>query len=94
MNIGSEDKNDFIVTELLTEKINYWIGLTDLETEDVWKWTSGATLSGYINWAPNQPNNYKEQDCAEILNKNENKIGKWSDTSCSDNRGFICELIW
>ena len=94
MNIGSEDENNFILKEFLKERIDYWIGLTDLETEGVWKWTSGAPLSGYMYWVPKQPNNYKEQDCAAISNKSQENAGKWHDYYCSETKGFICELIW
>ena len=88
MNIGSVDENNFIQREFLKEEKNYWIGLTDSETEDIWKWTSGATLSGYINWEINQPNNYNEQDCGAIKMN-----GKWHDILCSAHTAFICELI-
>jgi len=92
VNIGSADENNFIKREFLTGGSDYWIGLTDPETEGNWKWTSRATLTGYNNWCKNQPNDYKGQDCAAIKAANQN-IGKWHDIRCSGNKRFICELI-
>jgi hypothetical protein len=34
----------------------FWIGLTDEETEGVWKWVSGEDVT-YTNWTPLEPNN-------------------------------------
>jgi len=92
VNIGSADENNFIKREFLTGRRDYWIGLTDSESEGTWRWTKGATLTGYNNWSNNQPNDYKGQDCGAILSGNQN-TGKWHDVSCSGKKRFICELI-
>ena len=94
MTIESADKQNFIYEEFLagTGSKDYWIGLTDSETEGNWKWANGATLTGYNNWASNQPNDYRGQDCAAITGETQNS-GKWHDVSCYFNKGFICELI-
>ena len=94
MNIGSVDEDNFIQREFLIGKVDFWIGLTDSETEGIWKWTSGATLSGYTNWRPGQPNDHGGgQDCGGIMNGHNQYNGEWHDNNCSLGRGFICEMI-
>ena len=92
VSIGSADENDFIKRKFLTGNPDYWIGLTDTETEGAWKWTNGATLHGYTNWSGNQPNGYNQQNCGAIIGGTD-FTGRWLDASCSANKGFICELI-
>ncbi len=95
MKIETADENDFINGELLSGIVDYWIGLTDEETENYWKWSDGSPLTGYTNWMSGQPNDYKEQDCAAIRKgsfKNGDFDGEWHDDACSTERGFICEM--
>lgn len=96
MNIGSADENNFINREFLAGTVDYWIGLTDYETEGVWKWSNGASLTGYTNWMTGQPNDLNGQDCGAVRKGNFSGSifnGEWHDNTCSKMRGFICELI-
>ena len=94
VNIGSADENNFIQREFLKGRVDYWIGLTDSEAEGIWKWTNGATLTGYTNWGTGQPNDYYTgQDCGGIKNGFHGYTGEWHDNRCSSEEGFICELI-
>jgi hypothetical protein len=43
-----------------------WIGFNDLETEGLFGWSSGEPWTGYENWAPGEPNNLGNEDCAHI----------------------------
>ena len=95
--IESADKHSFIYGEFLagTEPKDYWIGLTDADVENEWKWYDGRKLTGYSNWAAGQPNNHNnDQDCVAIRKGNFYNIdydGEWHDDSCTDKKGFICE---
>ncbi|XP_078380532.1 uncharacterized protein LOC144663449 isoform X2 [Oculina patagonica] len=92
--IESADENDFIKKELLAGRVHYWIGLTDAETENYWKWSDGSKLAGYINWMSGEPNNYENEDCGEILKGNFHDAlydGEWGDDRCSRAKGYICE---
>ncbi|KAJ8267981.1 hypothetical protein COCON_G00131530 [Conger conger] len=40
----------------------FWIGLSDVHKEGTWFWSDGTAVY-YTNWAPGEPNNFKEEDC-------------------------------
>ncbi|XP_037548825.1 CD209 antigen-like protein D [Nematolebias whitei] len=72
---------------------SYWFGITDGETEDVWKWIDGSPLVGGF-WEPNEPNNHINEDCGyivktEVLERVATK--SWYDAPCSMYLPFICE---
>jgi|GEM_PF-5338630 len=61
---------------------NYWIGLTDAETEGVWKWVATGEVATYTNWYSGEPNNFEEEDYALILNSGFDGgavSGQWND---------------
>ncbi|KAL7841386.1 hypothetical protein SRHO_G00250770 [Serrasalmus rhombeus] len=61
-----------------------WIGLTDSETEGVWKWVDGSALTTGF-WANREPNgNLGDEDCV-VTAKN------WADYPCNHKFLWICE---
>ncbi|KAM4688322.1 collectin-12 [Discoglossus pictus] len=69
---------------------SFWIGLTDAEEENVWKWLDG-TLPTFKNWKAGQPDNWAHEqgpgeDCAGLIYS-----GLWNDFHCEDFNNFICE---
>ena len=70
-----------------------WLGLSDLEKEDNWKWEDNTTLgfSDYSNWKAGEPNNQHREgeNCAEfaggLLDGSE-----WNDAECSARKKIIC----
>ncbi|KAI4895657.1 hypothetical protein NFI96_004945 [Prochilodus magdalenae] len=72
--INSREEQDFI--EQLRGGQVTWIGLTDGETEGVWKWVDGSALTTGF-WAHTEPNgNLGDEDCV-VTGKN------WADYPCS-----------
>ncbi|XP_032875508.1 collectin-12 [Amblyraja radiata] len=67
----------------------YWIGLSDTEVHNVWRWVDG-TIAQYTNWKQGQPDNWKEggstEDCAGLANS-----ALWNDFFCTDTNRVICE---
>uniref|UniRef100_A0A4W4G5K5 C-type lectin domain-containing protein n=3 Tax=Electrophorus electricus TaxID=8005 RepID=A0A4W4G5K5_ELEEL len=85
--IDSREEQDF--TEMLRGDSRTWIGLSDEDTEGVWKWVDGTVLTtGY--WEPGKPNSngWVEQNCAVTGSA----AGKgWNDKNCQESHFWICE---
>ncbi|KAJ3595583.1 hypothetical protein NHX12_004886 [Muraenolepis orangiensis] len=68
----------------------FWLGLTDKEEENVWRWADG-TLLVFNKWKVGQPDNWghgheEGEDCAGLIHE-----ANWNDFFCTDGIGFICE---
>ena len=67
--VHNQEENVYIQHRHNGEKS--WIGLNDRSVEGSFLWTKKGT-SSFRFWAPNQPNNYTDQDCVHTLGaKNE-----------------------
>ncbi|KAK2865587.1 hypothetical protein Q7C36_001643 [Tachysurus vachellii] len=85
--INSKEEQVFIATHLKSNRA--WIGLSDTDTEGVWKWVDGSPLTTAY-WDEGEPNNDKDhEDCGEIMGHPEEK--NWNDRRCSDNELWVCE---
>ena len=90
--IGSRAENAAVFEHIMnTSLTRYWIGLSDVESEGVWKWVNGET-SEFRNWTDGEPNNdNREENYAEIHSGS----GTWNDIGgyyCIHVAvGFICE---
>ena len=102
--IESSEENKFIETTFLSPSVSswvgYWIGLSDRENKDEWKWTDGSSSSGkYSKWKVDSPNN--NGDCALIAMGDFSPGGgslytfhaEWTDWNCVTPSGYICEKV-
>ncbi|XP_030643634.1 C-type lectin domain family 4 member E-like [Chanos chanos] len=66
--INSEEEQEFVNSLWKLSQSGLWIGLTDRDTEAVWKWVDGTALStGY--WGEGEPNNSGQsgnEDCVVL----------------------------
>ncbi|KAK9539959.1 hypothetical protein VZT92_002438 [Zoarces viviparus] len=85
--ISSEEEQEFISSF----KQQTWIGLTDEESEDVWKWVDGTPLTKEY-WRPRQPDNANTENCIEI-SKGYYSMKNWQDLPCWSELYFTCEKI-
>ncbi|XP_023191947.1 collectin-12-like [Xiphophorus maculatus] len=86
--INDNEEQQFIRNAI--SKDYFWLGLTDKEEENVWKWVDG-TIPIFTNWKPGQPDNWTHghangEDCAGLI-----RNANWNDFYCTDRIGFICE---
>ena len=84
-------ENDFLVAQASPLGVGaWWIGYTDQGwgNEGNWEWAAGNG-TGFENWAPNEPNNSSNEDCAEIT---ASAGWQWNDNHCSQSKPYVCEL--
>merc|ERR1740124_463044 len=75
--VYSEAENALLNTAAAGNTV--WIGGTDADSEDTWRWSSTGTPLSYDNWNSGEPNNYAgNEDCLQIYGN-----GKWYDNSCT-----------
>uniref|UniRef100_A0A669B976 C-type lectin domain-containing protein n=1 Tax=Oreochromis niloticus TaxID=8128 RepID=A0A669B976_ORENI len=68
-----------------------WIGLTDRETEGVWKWVDETPLTASF-WYSGEPNNFKgrNEDCV-VINHYYSNENNWNDAVCENEYSWLCE---
>ncbi|KAJ1084938.1 hypothetical protein NDU88_005077 [Pleurodeles waltl] len=72
----------------------YWIGLTDQDQVNGWKWVNGSSLQQQeVFWNCNQPDNFEGKEHCATVGSNENcgSPKDWNDDRCEKEYKFICE---
>ncbi|KAM8838348.1 collectin-12 [Synchiropus picturatus] len=90
MLIIKDSEEQQFIRNAIAGKGYFWLGLTDREEENVWKWVDG-TKPVFKKWKPGQPDNWTHghedgEDCAGLIHE-----ANWNDFYCTDRIGFICE---
>ncbi|XP_036420138.1 C-type lectin domain family 4 member M-like [Colossoma macropomum] len=71
---------------------NFWIGLTDEDKENMWKWVDGQPLTDKF-WKKHEPNDANDvEDCAVFTTTAEYGWRTWNDMSCSVSENWVCEF--
>ena len=69
---------------------NYWIGLTDRDSEGQWVWHDTDNAPTYTDWLVGQPDNSKaNEDCALFW---KGHGYQWNDANCDYRAEPICEI--
>ncbi|XP_078537170.1 hepatic lectin-like [Lissotriton helveticus] len=84
--ITSEGEQNFLKSK--TKDQRFWIGLTDVDEEQEWRWIDGTDYkSGIKFWKPGEPNDSnKNEDCAHLWIN-----GEWNDVHCTYQCFALCE---
>lgn len=74
------------VTRHVAGGADFWLGLSDAETEGTWL-TARGSAPPYLHWDEGEPNGGDDSDCARV----EIDTGRWRDTPCSQEHQILCE---
>ncbi|XP_036438827.1 C-type lectin domain family 4 member E-like [Colossoma macropomum] len=83
-------REEQILVTGLTKNQNAWIGLTDGDSEGVWKWVDDSALTTGF-WRSGEPNSYAgDEDCV-VTGYGSDPVNNWADYPCSDRFIWVCE---
>jgi hypothetical protein len=82
------DKLDQIVAKY-GEILNggMFVGLTDKDREDTWKWARSGAILDFYPWNDGEPNNVNNEDCATLSLDSL----KFNDLDCNHVQHIVCE---
>ena len=69
---------------------NIWLGGSDLQEENVWRWEHSHTSVAYQGWHDGQPDN--DQNKEHCLGIDSGYNWKWNDMQCRYNFKYVCEM--
>lgn len=88
--IENQAKNDLLTSLFGASRQRCWIGLTDRNSEGVFKWVSGKPVT-YTNWSAGEPNNYGTGENYTEINFDISG-SKWNDLEVSPLLKGIVEI--
>ena len=83
--VHNQEENVYIQHRHNSERS--WIGLNDRSVEGSFVWTNKEIIS-FQFWAPQQPNNLKNEDCVHTLGAKDGY--SWNDVSCDNCYNYTC----
>ncbi|XP_061441866.1 LOW QUALITY PROTEIN: macrophage mannose receptor 1-like [Rhineura floridana] len=91
--VSNERVQAFLTSQLNNFLMDAWIGLNDINREDMFLWTDGRGVY-YTNWAKGFPSSGYEgdrEDCVAMKNRPLKEAGSWRHFYCSEKKGYICQ---
>ena len=86
LSIRDKHEINLISNKYLRSGLKYWIGLSDFDKNDRFKWSDGTDFNNE-NWGSGEPNIYNGlEDCVELRSSE-----TWNDANCYVSRNFVCK---
>ncbi|XP_078703335.1 alpha-N-acetylgalactosamine-specific lectin-like [Branchiostoma floridae x Branchiostoma belcheri] len=67
----------------------FWIGLDDINDENIYLWNDGTPLGAFNRWKSTAP--HKIRDCVTLWKKPK-RAPRWYIKPCTNSYPYICQL--
>lgn len=85
--LNEHEHTAFLRATLGHQWTNWWLGLSDQESEGTFVWADGEAAS-FTFWSSGEPNDSAgREDCAQLIPWN----GRWNDLDCARRLPFVCQ---
>ncbi|XP_076855205.1 uncharacterized protein LOC143510054 [Brachyhypopomus gauderio] len=88
--INSREEQEFMFE--MVNNTRAWIGLTDMNTEGIWKWVDGSRPPNTGYWSTTEPNDPNEH-CV-IAGYGPDILWNWADYPCNHRFASVCEVVF